>query len=325
MEIKASITGVSGYVPKYVLTNSELEKMLNTNNKWIINRTGIKERRILKEKNKGSSFMGIKAAKKLLKKTKIKSKDIDLIICSTITPDLIFPSNGNIIAQSIGAINAFTYDINAACSGFLYAITIGSQFIETKKYKKIIIIGTDKMSNLINYQDRSTCILFGDGAGAILLEPNKKFGIIDSILKSNGEGKKYLFQKKNKNKKKNFLNQKGKNVFKFAIQELTKISNKIIKKNNLNHQDIDFFIPHQANKRIIKSISNKINIKKKKIMITINKFGNTTNATIPMCLWKYEKYLKKKNKIIFSVFGAGFSWGSIYIKWSYNTKKNENK
>lgn len=258
--------------------------------------------------------MGIKAIKKLIKKKKVKTKKIDLIICSTITPDFIFPSNGSIISNAIKAINSFSYDINAACSGFLYAMTIGAQFIETEKYKLIMIIGVDKMSSIINYRNKSNCILFGDGAGVILLEPNKKkLGIIDSISKSDGKGRKYLYQKKKK-----YLYQDGKNVFKFAVNELVNISKEIIKKNKVNIEDIDFLIPHQANKRIINSVSKNININKKKVIITIDKYGNTTNGTIPISLWNDESKFKKGNKIILSVFGAGFSSGSIYLKWSYN-------
>jgi 3-oxoacyl-[acyl-carrier-protein] synthase-3 len=328
VKIQAVIKGIHGYIPKYILSNFKLEKIINTTNEWIKSRTGVEERRVLKNKNQGSSFMGTKAVIGLLKKTKTKVKDIDLIICATITPDLIFPSTASIISNKIKAINAFGYDINSACSGFLFAMITGSQFIETKKYKKIIIIGVDKMSNIIDYKDRSTCVIFGDGAGAVLLEANKNnFGIIDSILKIDGKGKKYLYQKaggsanptsyKTILNKEHYVYQYGKIIFKAAVNSLIKIINEIIKKNKINKNNINFFILHQANKRIIETVSKKISIKKRKTIITIDKFGNTTNATIPICLWKYEKKLKKNDKIILSVFGAGFSWGSVYIKWGY--------
>lgn len=326
MRIKSIITGVSGYVPKNILSNFKLEKKINTTSKWIKNRTGIEERRILEKKEKASSFMGVKAVKKLLKKTKTDPKVIELIICATITPDLTFPSTGSIISKKVGAINAFSYDLQAACSGFLYAMITGSQFIETGKYKKVIIVGVDKMSSIIDYKDRSTCIIFGDGAGAILLEPNKKLGIIDSILKTDGKGKKYLNQKSGGSisppsyktilNKEHYLYQNGKIVFKIAVKSLILVMNQIIKKNRIKKEKISFFILHQANKRILEIVAKKMFIEKKKIIITIDKFGNTTNATIPICLWKHEKKFKKGDKMIFSVFGAGFSWGSIYLKWA---------
>ena len=329
MKTRVAITGIHGYVPEYVLTNDTLEKMVDTSDDWIITRTGIKERRILKEEGKGSSFMGIKAVEGLLEKTNTDPKEIDLLICATITPDLIFPATGNIISHAVGAVNAFSYDIQAACSGFIYAIVTGAQFIETGKYKKVVVVGVDKMSSIIDYKDRATCVIFGDGAGAALLESNEEgLGIIDSILKTNGSGEKYLYQKAGGSRRpptretidarEHYLYQDGKNVFKFAIHKVTSVSRDIMKNNNLSSNDIDFLVPHQANIRIIEAIIQRLGISKDKAMVTIDKFGNTTAASIPLCLWRYESKLKKGDKLILSAFGGGFTWGSIYIKWAYD-------
>ncbi|MDR6241256.1 beta-ketoacyl-ACP synthase III [Aureibacter tunicatorum] len=328
-KITAAITGVHGYTPEYVLTNQELERMVDTNDEWITTRTGIKERRILKGENAGTSVLGIKAAQGLLEKTGTKPEDIDLIICSTVTPDMMFPATANIISHGIGAENAFSFDMNAACSGFLFALTTGAQYIETGKYKKVIVIGADKMSSIIDYTDRQTCILFGDGAGAVLLEPSEDgLGVIDSILKTDGIGEKSLHMKaggsrkpasiETINNKEHFVFQDGSTVFKFAVSKMADVSEEIVNKNNLSHEDIAWLVPHQANKRIIDATARRIGLDENKVMLNIQKYGNTTSATIPLCLWDYESKLKKGDNIILAAFGGGFTWGSIYIKWAYN-------
>lgn len=328
-KIRAVITGVDGYVPDYVLTNAELETLVDTSDEWIVSRTGVKERRILKGEGKGTSIMAIKAVNGLLKKTNTDPKDIDLVICATVTPDMLFPATANIISDEIGAVNAFGYDIMAACSGFICALTTGVQFIETGKYKKIVIIGADKMSTIINYKDRKTCIIFGDGAGAVMLEQGTDgSGIIDSILKSDGSGAKYLYIEgggsrmpatlKSVQEDKHYTVQKGSVVFKFAVNSMANIVEEIMERNNLKGNDLAYLVPHQANKRIISATANRMNISEDKVMINIQKYGNTTAATIPLCLWDYEKKLKKGDNIILVAFGGGFTWGSIYIKWAYN-------
>jgi len=320
---------VHGYVPDYVLTNTELENIVDTTDEWITTRTGIKERRILKAKGQGSSVMGIEAVKGLLEKTHTDPREIDLVICATVTPDLIFPATGNIISHAVGAVNAFSYDLQAACCGFLYAMVTGAQFIETGKYKKVVIVGTDKMSTIVDYEDRTTCILFGDGAGAALLEPNEEgLGILDSVLKVDGAGEKYLCQKAGGSRRpparetidarEHYLYQDGKKVFKIAVNKLADVTNAIVARNGLTKDDIDFLVPHQANKRIIEAVTQRTGINEQKVMVTIDKFGNTTDATIPLCLWQYESKLKKGDKLIFSVFGGGFTWGGLYAKWAYD-------
>ena len=326
---RAAITGVYGYVPDYVLTNATLEKMVDTSNEWITTRTGIKERRILKNKDQGSSVMGIEAVKGLLAKTNTNPAEVDLLICATITPDLIFPANGNIITQAAGMVNAVSYDLQAACSGFLYAMEVGAQFIETGKYKKIIIVGTDKMSSIVNYEERSTCIIFGDGGGAVLLEPNVAgLGIIDSILKTDGSGEKFLYQPAGGSRKPpshetidakaHYLFQDGKSVFKVAVNKMAEICKNIMQKNKLGIDDITFLVPHQANIRIIQAIAKKIAFPIEKVMITLDQFGNTTGASLPLCLWKYESKLKKGDKLLFTTFGGGFTWGALYAVWAYD-------
>ncbi len=322
----AKITGVHGYVPEYTLTNKKLATMVDTNDDWITTRTGIKERRILKEKNQGSTFMAIKAVEGLLQKTSTPAHTIDLIICATVTPDLVLPANAGIIAHAVGAKNAIGYDLQAACSGFLYALETAAQYIENKKYQKIIVIGVDKMSSIVDYEDRTTCILFGDGAGALLLEPSfKKEGIINSILKMDGSGEKYLHQKAGGSRRppthdtienrEHYLYQDGKAVFKFAVNSMIDVVNMILKKNQLKKEAIDFLVPHQANYRIIKAIGESLALSEDKIMITIDHFGNTTAATIPLCLWMYEKKLQPGHQLILTTFGAGFTWGSMYVIW----------
>ncbi|WP_395626452.1 beta-ketoacyl-ACP synthase III [Daejeonella sp.] len=326
-KIHAAITAVNAYVPEYILTNQELEKMVETNDEWIVSRTGIKERRILKG-NLGTSDMAAKAVEGLLKKRGITAEEIDLIIFCTTTPDMVFPASANILAHKVGAINAWGYDLNAACSGFLFGLATGSQFIETGKHKKVLVVGGDKMSSIINYKDRTSCIIFGDGCGAVLLEANTEgYGVIDSILKSDGSGGPYLCQKAGGSLKpashetvdnnEHFLHQEGQAVFKFAVTNMADVAAEIMEKNNLTSEDVDWLVPHQANKRIIDATSNRCGINPEKVMINIEKYGNTTNGTIPLCLWEWESKLKKGDNLILAAFGGGFTWGSLYLKWAY--------
>ncbi|WP_031528863.1 beta-ketoacyl-ACP synthase III [Dyadobacter crusticola] len=329
--IKASITGIQGYVPDYILTNAELETMVATNDEWIVSRTGIKERRILKGEGLGSSHMGAEAVKGLLAKTDTAPGEIDLLICATTTPDFIFPCTANLICDMVGIRNVGSFDIQAACSGFLYALTLGSQFIETGKYKKIIVVGTDKMSAIVDYTDRKTCILFGDGAGAVLLEPNSEGnGIMDSIIRSDGAGYPYLNQKaggsrfppthETVEKRQHFVFQDGAQVFKFAVTNMADVSAEIMDRNGLKGSDVSWLVPHQANRRIIEATANRMGVGMEKVMVNIHKYGNTTAATIPLCLWDYESQLKKGDNLILAAFGGGFTWGSIYLKWAYDPK-----
>ncbi|MFQ3214455.1 MAG: 3-oxoacyl-[acyl-carrier-protein] synthase-3 [Marivirga sp.] len=329
-KITAAITGINGWVPDYKLTNKELETLVDTNDEWITSRTGIKERRILKGENQGTSVIGTGAVKGLLEKTNTDPKDIDLIICATTTADMLFPATANIISHNVGAINAFSYDLQAACSGFLYALVTGSQFIETGKYKKVIVVGADKMSSIIDYQDRQTCIIFGDGGGAVLLEPNTEgLGIQDSILHSDGAGEQYLHMKAGGSRKpatpetlaarEHYVFQEGSQVFKFAVTNMASVAAEIMDKNDLTSDDIAWLVPHQANKRIIDATANRMGINSDKVMLNIQKYGNTTSGTIPLCLWEYEKQIKKGDNIILAAFGGGFTWGSIYIKWAYDS------
>lgn len=328
---RAVITGVHGWVPDYILTNRELETMVDTNDEWIVTRTGIKERRILKGENKGTSIIGINAIKGLLKKTNTDPEDIDLIICATVTPDMPFPATANIIADGVGATKSYGFDISAACSGFLYALTMGSQFIETGMHKKVIIVGADKMSAIIDYQDRATCIIFGDGGGAVLLEPTtEEVGVMDSMLHSDGSGAPYLHIKAGGSRKpanaetiakrEHFAFQEGSTVFKFAVTNMAEVSANIMRKNNLTAADVDWLVPHQANKRIIDATANRMGIGPDKVMLNIEKYGNTTAGTLPLCLWDYESQLKKGDNIILAAFGGGFTWGAIYLKWGYDPK-----
>ena len=330
-KLKAAITGVHGYVPDYILTNQELETMVETNDEWITTRTGIKERRILKGEGLASSDLGVGAIKGLLQKKNIAAEEIDCIICATATPDMIFPSTACIIADKIGAKNAFAYDLMAACSGFLFSVATAAKYIETGAYKKIIVVGADKMSSIVDYTDRQTCIIFGDGAGAVLLEPNiEGLGIYDSIMKSNGEGRHYLrmtgggsyhpaSEETIKNKE-HFIHQEGQTVFKFAVKGMADVSGEIMEKNNLKGEDIAWLVPHQANKRIIDATANRMGIGTDKVMLNIQRYGNTTNGTIPLCLWEWENQLNKGDNLILAAFGGGFTWGSIYLKWAYDNK-----
>ncbi|WP_373522521.1 beta-ketoacyl-ACP synthase III [Aquiflexum sp.] len=328
---RAVITGVHGWVPEYILTNRELETMVDTNDEWIITRTGIKERRILKGDNKGTSIIGINAIKGLLKKTNTDPEEIDLIICATVTPDMPFPATANIIADGVGATKSYSFDISAACSGFLYALTMGSQFIETGMHKKVIIVGADKMSSIIDYQDRATCIIFGDGGGAVLLEPTtEEVGVLDSLLHSDGSGAPYLHMKAGGSRKpattetianrEHYAFQEGSSVFKFAVTNMAEVSANIMAKNNLTAADVAWLVPHQANKRIIDATANRMGIGPDKVMLNIEKYGNTTAGTLPLCLWDYEPQLKKGDNIILAAFGGGFTWGAIYLKWGYDPK-----
>ena len=331
-KIRAAITGVSGYVPDYILTNKELEKMVDTNDEWITSRTGIHERRILKEEGKASSDMGAEAVNILLNKTNTDAKDVDLIICATTTPDMFVASTACIIADKVNAKNAFAYDLMAACSGFIYALATGSKFIETNTYQKVIIVGVDMMSSIIDYQDRATCIIFGDGAGAVLLEKNtEELGLYDSILKSDGSGREFLHMKAGgslnpatletvKNRE-HYVFQDGQPVFKSAVKNMADVSEEIMKRNNLSSNDVAWLVPHQANKRIIDATARRMGVGNEKVMLNIEKYGNTTAATIPLCLWDYEDRLNKGDNIILAAFGGGFTWGSIYLKWAYDSKK----
>ena len=330
-KIRAMITGVGGYIPDYVLTNHELETMINTSDEWITTRTGIRERRILKGEGKGTSVMAIEAVKELLAKTNTNPEEIDLLICSTVTPDRVFPATANIIATDVGAVNAFGFDVEAACSGFIYSLSTGSQFIETGKYKKVIIVGADKMSSIIDYTDRTTCILFGDGAGAVLLEPTtEEYGIMDFIHKSDGSGVEYLHMKsggslspashRTVDAKEHYVFQEGVAVFKFAVTNMADYAAKLMKRNNLTGKDIAWLVPHQANKRILDATARRMGIDEDKVMMNIQKYGNTTGGTIPLCLWDFESRLKKGDNIILAAFGGGFTWGSVYIKWAYDGK-----
>ena len=328
-KITAAITGIQGYVPDYILTNTELESLVDTNDEWITTRTGIKERRILKGDGLASSDMGAEAIKGLLKKTNTKPEEIDLILCATATPDMIFPSTACIIADKVKAINAFAYDIMAACSGFLYSVATASKFIETGSYKKIIVVGTDKMSSIVDYTDRTTCIIFGDGAGAVLMEPTTEgYGVQDSILKSDGSGRNFLHMKaggsarpasyQTIDNKEHYVFQDGQPVFKAAVKGMADVSEQIMKRNNLQSDDVNWLIPHQANKRIIDATARRMGVGDDKVMLNIEKYGNTTNGTIPLCMWEWENQLNKGDNIILAAFGGGFTWGSIYLKWAYD-------
>ena len=331
-KINAAITGIQGYVPEYILTNKELEKLVDTNDEWIVSRTGIKERRILKGENKGSSDLGAEAIKLLLKKTNTFVKDIDLIICCTATPDMMFPSTACIISDKIGAKNICAFDIMAACSGFLYAVTTASKFIESGTYKKVIVVGADKMSSIVDYTQRNTCVLFGDGAGAVLLEPNHEgLGVQDTILRSDGSGREFSKLKsggslspashETVDAREHYISQDGQPVFKAAVKSMADVSEEIMEKNNLSADDIAWLVPHQANKRIIDATSRRMGVGDDKVMLNIEKYGNTTSATIPLCLWEWESRLKKGDNLILAAFGGGFTWGSIYLKWAYDSKK----
>jgi 3-oxoacyl-[acyl-carrier-protein] synthase-3 len=327
-KITAAITGVQGYVPKDILSNGDLAKIVDTSDEWITTRTGIKERRIMK--NGASSDMAAEAVKGLLEKTKTNPLDVDLVVLATVTPDYPFPSTANLLCDKVGMTNAWGFDLKAACSGFIYAIATGAQFIETGRYKKVIVVGVDKMTSILDYQDRTTCVIFGDGAGAVLLEPNSEgLGVIDFILRCDGSGVEYLVQPaggsvnppthETVENRMHFVKQEGKQVFKFAVTNMAEVSAEIMDKNNLSSEDVDWLVPHQANLRIIDATADRMGLPKDKVMINIEKYGNTTAGTLPLCLWDYEKQLKKGDTLILSAFGGGFTWGAVYLKWAYNS------
>ena len=329
--ITAAITAVGGYVPEYVLTNKILATMVDTNDEWITSRTGIKERRILKEQGQGTSFMAIKAAEQLLSKNNINPEDIDMVIMATATPDMPVAATGVYVASQIGAVNAFSYDLAAACSGFLFGMSTAARYIESGRYKKVLLIGADKMSSIVDYTDRTTCIIFGDGAGAVLFEPNLEgLGVQDEILRSDGVGRDSLkidaggsiLPPSNQTiaDKQHYVHQDGKTVFKFAVSKMADVSEKIMQRNNLTGDDVSWLVPHQANKRIIDATSRRMNLPQDKVMLNIHRYGNTTSATLPLCLFDYENQLKKGDTLILAAFGGGFTWGSIYLKWAYNSK-----
>ena len=328
-KITAAITAVGKYVPDYVLTNKELETLVETNDEWITTRTGIKERRILKEPNQGTSYMAIKAAQELISKKNLDPKEIDMVIVATATPDMLVASTAVYTATEIGATNAFAYDLQAACSSFLYAMSTATSYIESGRYKKVLVIGADKMSSIIDYTDRATCIIFGDGAGAVLFEPNEEgFGLQDEYLRSDGVGREFLkidaggsilppTEETVKNRQ-HFVHQEGRTVFKFAVSNMADVAEKMITRNNITKEDIDWLVPHQANKRIIEATANRIELDSDKVMVNIHKYGNTTSATLPLLLADYEDQLKKGDNLIFAAFGGGFTWGAIYLTWAYN-------
>jgi 3-oxoacyl-[acyl-carrier-protein] synthase-3 len=325
----ASITSVGAYLPEKILTNKDLEKIVDTSDEWILSRTGIKERRVL-SKGIGTSFMAIKAVNQILEKKNLDPLEIDMVIMATITPDMNVSATAAFVATEIGATNAFAYDLQAACSGFLFGMSVASSYIESGKYKNILLIGADKMSSIIDYTDRNTCIIFGDGAAAVLLQPNNEgYGMQDEFLKSDGIGRNFLGIKAGgslmpssietvKNKE-HFLFQDGKNVFKYAVSNMADASHKIMQRNSLTNEDVDYLVPHQANKRIIDATATRMGIKESKVLMNIEKYGNTTAATIPLILYDFEKQLKRGDNIIFAAFGGGFTWGASYLKWAYNS------
>jgi 3-oxoacyl-[acyl-carrier-protein] synthase-3 len=328
-KITAAITGVQGYIPETVMTNEDLAKIVDTSDEWITTRTGIKERRILKEG--ASSDMAAAAAQQLLEKMGVDPLDIELVIVATVTPDYPFPSTANVVCDKAGMSNAWGFDQIAACSGFIYALSTGAQFIETGRHKKVMVIGVDKMTSILDYEDRTTCVIFGDGAGAVLLEPNEEgMGVQDFILRSDGSGRQYLIQPaggsanppthETVENRMHYVKQEGKQVFKFAVTNMAEVSAEIMEKNNLTSDDVDWLVPHQANLRIIDATADRMGLTKEKVMINIQKYGNTTAGTLPLCLWDYESQLKKGDNIILSAFGGGFTWGAVYLKWAYDPK-----
>jgi 3-oxoacyl-[acyl-carrier-protein] synthase-3 len=330
--IRAAITGIHGYAPDYILTNEELETMVDTTDEWITTRTGIKERHILKGEGLGTSDMGVEAVKGLLKKTNTSPDEVDMLICATVTPDMQFPATANIISDKVGIKNAFSFDMNAACSTFIYALITASKYVESGQYKKVIVVGGDKMSSITDYTDRATCVIFGDAAGAVMLEPsNEDVGIIDHRFYTDGSGRIHLHQKAGGSVKpashetvdarEHFIYQEGQPVFKFAVTNMADVSVEIMKRNNLTSDDVDWLVPHQANLRIIDATARRMGLPKEKVMINIQRYGNTTNGTIPMCLYEWESQLKKGDNIVLAAFGGGFTWGAIYLKWAYNGEK----
>lgn len=330
-KITAAITAVGSYVPDYVLTNEMLESMVDTNDEWITSRTGIKERRILKDKDKGTSYLAIQAALNLLEKSNTDPAEIDMVIMATATPDMPVATTGVYVATEIGAVNAFSYDLVAACSSFLFGMSTAARYIESGRYKKVLLIGADKMSSIIDYTDRSTCIIFGDGGGAVLFEPNTEgLGLQDEYLRTDGIGRPHLkidaggsllpASIETVTNKQHYVFQDGRTVFKFAVSNLSDVCEKVMDRNSLNEEDVDWLVPHQANKRIIDAAASRMKLPDEKVMVNIHKYGNTTSATLPLCLADYEKQLKKGDNLIFASFGGGFTWGAIYLKWAYDSK-----
>lgn len=327
-KITAAITAIGAYVPEDKLTNADLEKMVDTNDEWIVSRTGVKERRILKGEGKGTSDMVAPAVKMLCEKRGIKPNEIDCLIVATVTPDMLFPSTANLVCDKLGIKNAWSFDILAACSGFLYALTTGAALVESGRYKRVVVAGADKMSSIVDYSDRTTCIIFGDGAGAVLLEPNiDGYGVLDSILKSDGSGGKHLHMKaggslkpasiETVTNKEHFIYQEGQAVFKFAVTGMADVAYELMQRNNLEAADIAWLVPHQANKRIIDATASRMGLPEEKVMINIQHYGNTTAATLPLCLWDYRKQLNKGDNIVLAAFGGGFTWGATLLKWAY--------
>jgi 3-oxoacyl-[acyl-carrier-protein] synthase-3 len=329
--LRAAITGVCGYVPPDVLSNAELAKTVDTSDEWILERTGIKERHILKGKGLGTSHMGAQAVRGLLAKTQTAPGEVDLLICATTTPDLVFPSTANLICDMAGIRNVGSFDVQAACSGFVYALTIAAQFIETGTYRKIVVVGADKMSAIIDYTDRATCVLFGDGAGAVLVEPNRKYGMIDAVIRADGAGMPHLHQKaggsrmpptaETVTKRLHYVHQEGAAVYKFAIARMAEVATELMQRNRLRSTDVDWLVPHQANRRIIEATAERMKLDPKQVMITIHKYGNTTAATIPLCLWDYESKLRAGDRMILAAFGGGFTWGGVYLTWAYDGQR----
>jgi len=326
---RAAITGVMGYLPEDILTNKDLEKLVDTNDEWISTRTGIKERRILKKEGWASSDMGAEAVKGLLEKTDTSPDEIEMLICATVTPDLVFPGNANTICDKVGINHAFGYDINAACSGFLFALTTAAKFIEAGTHKKVIVVGTDYMSSIVDYTDRATCVIFGDGAGAVLLEgTDEEVGLIDSHFGGDGSGRAFLHMKAGGSlnpatvetvmNRQHFVYQEGRHVFKYAVRGMADSINTIMDRNGLEDKDLDWVVPHQANLRIINSVADVAGVPLDRVMINIDRYGNTTSGTLPLCLWDYEKKLKKGDNLILVAFGGGFTWGATYLKWAYD-------
>ncbi|MDR1983450.1 MAG: ketoacyl-ACP synthase III [Prevotellaceae bacterium] len=331
-KITAAITGIAGYVPEYILTNEELGKMVDTSDEWIMTRIGIRERHILRERGLGTSYMAEKAVRKLINKTNTNVDDIDMVVWCGVTPDMPFPATANIVSDLVGIENAFGFDINAGCSSFLFALATVAKFIESGRYKKAILIGADKISTFVDYTDRATCPIFGDGAGAVLLEPNTEgYGVIDEILRTDGSGRKYLYQKAGGSSypatmetvvnRQHFIYQEGQPVYKAAVSNMPDVSLKLMERHGLTTETIDWLVPHQANLRIIKAVGQHMGLSEEKVMVNIERYGNTTAATLPLCLWDFEHKLKKGDNLILTTFGAGFTWGAIYLKWAYEGKQ----
>ena len=328
---RAAITGVHGYLPPDLLTNAKLAGMVDTSDKWIVERTGIHERHILTGAGLGTSHMGAEAVRGLLKKTGTSAQAVDLLICATTTPDFVFPSTANLICDMVGIRNIGSFDVQAACSGFVYALTIAAQFIASGQYRKIVVVGADKMSAIIDYTDRATCVLFGDGAGAVLVEPSRRYGIIDTLLRSDGAGMRHLHQKAGGSRmpptaetvarRLHYVHQEGAAVYKFAIARMADVAVELMKRNRLLSEDVDWLVPHQANMRIIEATAERMKLPPERVMVTIHKYGNTTAATIPLCLWDYESKLKAGDRLLMAAFGGGFTWGGIYLTWAYSGKR----